>query len=519
MRLNVLHLIFWLYIFAGTAARRPLYAQVSNDPFTIGHTDTLYSQRIGEERPVFFSLPVDYNQSGRSYPVLIILDGGQLLFRRAAGLVNYLSAWSDPRIPEMIVAGVPNTNRARDMNVFPLEQLPGSGDPEPFRHFITEELIPYIETKYRTSGCCILYGGSAAGQFALYTLMKTPASLDACIAASPGVSMGRGRLLQWMRDFLQTPEAAGKRVFVPYFEKDQAVVTDSMSIFEEILSMHAPAGFLWKTFLYPGKAHVPLTGLLEGLLWLFQDWKELPPPAIIPARGEFAAGTSLSIQVTGAAGSHVYRLGDRPEKNGFHPVMGPLHIDTETVLHAKSVRPGLDDSYSARAEYRRSEPWRSLRNPAALRPGLCCSYYERQWFALPDSFSITPVKQHVVATVDCTLREREQGFLLEFSGFLRIPTTGNYIFFLKAGSRSRMHLDGREILSVSGQAANQTLGCDSEEDSYALPLEKGIHRVVIQYTNPWNQDNILELSWEGPGFARRAFGPADLFHNAAKKPR
>ena len=55
-----------------------VFSQDTSEYFTIGCQDSLYSEILNEKRPLHISLPLDYEESGRSYPVLFLLDGEAL---------------------------------------------------------------------------------------------------------------------------------------------------------------------------------------------------------------------------------------------------------------------------------------------------------------------------------------------------------------------------------------------------------------------------------------------------------
>src|SRR6185503_20326960 len=84
-------------------------------------------------------------------------------------------------VPTAIVVGLSNTrgNRERDQTppfmrrVVDDEKSPyGAGDR--FLSFIETELIPFIDSNYRTSGYRTLSGNSRGGLFVLYSLMEKP---------------------------------------------------------------------------------------------------------------------------------------------------------------------------------------------------------------------------------------------------------------------------------------------------------------------------------------------------------
>ncbi|MEL6255017.1 MAG: alpha/beta hydrolase-fold protein, partial [Bacteroidota bacterium] len=129
-----------------------LPAQVNNH-----HEDqVLYSAHLDEYRGIKISIPSDYDQHNKSYPVLYVLDG-EWVFDYAIGCVDFLSNEIVGQIPKMIVVGIPNTDRKRDLYV----NLQSDGSYHRFLNFLEEELMPFINQKYRTNQFDLIYGWSS----------------------------------------------------------------------------------------------------------------------------------------------------------------------------------------------------------------------------------------------------------------------------------------------------------------------------------------------------------------------
>lgn len=101
--------------------------------------------------------------------------------------------------PPIIMVGVVNTylngdnQRGRDLTPTGKE---GSGSGPAFLAFIKNELIPYINKTYPSSGSSILWGHSLGGMFVLYALCKEPQLFDAYIAADPSLWWDNGYMLK-----------------------------------------------------------------------------------------------------------------------------------------------------------------------------------------------------------------------------------------------------------------------------------------------------------------------------------
>jgi len=145
---------------------------------TIGQHEVLNSKVLGEKRDLLISAP----KEGRAMPLLVLLDG-EWQFRTVTTAVNHLVA--NGRLPPMVVVGVVNTDRGRDLG----PSFEGSefkvGPADRFLSFLADELVPHLSGRYPIGGYRILAGHSNAGMFSLYALMRRPEAFQAHLALSP----------------------------------------------------------------------------------------------------------------------------------------------------------------------------------------------------------------------------------------------------------------------------------------------------------------------------------------------
>jgi len=154
-------------------------------PINIGSRYTLSSEIMGEDRRVSVYLPRSYERSPEAvYDVLYLLDGGVNLLH-TIGSQYFLAGYR--QMPELIVIGIHNTVRNRDLTPSEVKETAFSGGADKFRSFIKKELFPFVDTKFRTSNRRYLSGHSYGGLFALDTLVKTPEMFDAYFTFSPSL--------------------------------------------------------------------------------------------------------------------------------------------------------------------------------------------------------------------------------------------------------------------------------------------------------------------------------------------
>jgi predicted alpha/beta superfamily hydrolase len=151
---------------------------------------TLQSKVLGEERAFLVRTPRGYQQGSERYPVLYMTDGDRHIGHTAA-TVQFLA--ENGRIPEMIIVGISNTDRNRDLTPSRASlteggkemKLPTSGGADKFLEFIETELIPLVESKYRVQPYRVLAGHSFGGLFAVHAFTSKPDLFNAFIAVSP----------------------------------------------------------------------------------------------------------------------------------------------------------------------------------------------------------------------------------------------------------------------------------------------------------------------------------------------
>lgn len=151
----------------------------------------LFSTIRGREYHLSVALPDSYKTSTQAYPVIYVLDG-DFNFGVAAGLTRF-SNWFR-NVPELIIVGIGYDIETSDEFVvlrdldFDIPGVPGASPDSVSNLFLgalTQEIIPFIDTNYRTipSDRC-LQGYSSGGFFVLYVLFQQPDSFQRYISGS-----------------------------------------------------------------------------------------------------------------------------------------------------------------------------------------------------------------------------------------------------------------------------------------------------------------------------------------------
>ncbi|GAB3035236.1 alpha/beta hydrolase [Bowmanella dokdonensis] len=184
----------------------PSSAQVARgelpvEPLNVGQSFILQSQVLSEPRRINLYFPQAYlEQTEQAFPVLYMPDGGlKEDFLHIAGLVQIGSLNWTTR--PFILVGIENTDRKRDLtgpttNEEDKKISPLVGKSADFRKFIRNELMPAVNSHYRTSGESAIVGESLAGLFVVETLLQEPDLFNTYIAVDPSLWWNTGHLVE-----------------------------------------------------------------------------------------------------------------------------------------------------------------------------------------------------------------------------------------------------------------------------------------------------------------------------------
>jgi predicted alpha/beta superfamily hydrolase len=200
--------LVWVALAVVLTAHGGAAAEEAGTEIAIGRELSIESRILGERRTIQVALPPTYaaRHAHTRYPVLYLLDG-QKFFQTVTGVVQHLASDASPRVPDLIVVGVSSQQRVRDSS--PTHSLKGprgvdepdyapSGGADRFLRFLTEELVPFVDRTYSTSGYRVIVGYSFTGLPVLHALFTRPQGFNAYLAIDPS---------WWWDDYLLEKEA------------------------------------------------------------------------------------------------------------------------------------------------------------------------------------------------------------------------------------------------------------------------------------------------------------------------
>lgn len=148
-------------------------AQYMIEENKVGTNHFISSEILGEERRIQIYLPEDYMISEQEYPVLYILDG-QRFFSYGVSLSKSFKQFQ--LTPDFIIVGIDNDypQRFKDLGE----------DKVNFIEFLKKELLPYVDSKFRTSSERVLFGWEFGGSLVFNTMLSDPLLFNGYIMAS-----------------------------------------------------------------------------------------------------------------------------------------------------------------------------------------------------------------------------------------------------------------------------------------------------------------------------------------------
>lgn len=265
-----------------------------NNSITIGVNDSIYSKILKETRHYFVRLPLNYSAasffSPEKYPVLYLLDG-EAHFNSVSGLVEILGSGINGThvIPDMIVVAIPNTDRTRDLTPThdvkdlkgdTVEYFKSSGGNENFLHFIKDELIPHIDSIYRTMNYRVLVGHSFGGITVINALYTIPETFNAYLSIDPSLWWDHRLLLKKAETYFNTTNLKNKWLYIGQantlmpVDPSTSVHFESIKEFATYLQTRNSSGINWKYDYYEDDDHgsVPFISEYQGLRFIFDGY-------------------------------------------------------------------------------------------------------------------------------------------------------------------------------------------------------------------------------------------------------
>lgn len=250
---------------------------------------------LGEERTILVRVPPGYETNKQRYGVLYMTDGNAHI-GHTSSTVEFLAR--NGRMSEMIVVGITNTDRTRDLSPTHVTttvaggnsalQFPTSGGGDKFLKFIETELIPEIEKRYRVHPYRILAGHSLGGLFAIHAMISRPELFNSYVAVSPALQWDNQVVVKRAEDFFKARKEFPATLFMS-LGSEPGPIEDGFYQLKQVLEKNQIKDFEWKAQVLDDEDHgsVVLHSHYLAMRKVYDGWQIPRDPGTGGVVGDF----------------------------------------------------------------------------------------------------------------------------------------------------------------------------------------------------------------------------------------
>lgn len=259
-------LFFVIFLCASMSAQERQPTTVS----VVHNVHTIQSKVLNENRTILVRVPAGYAGSTEKLPVAYMFDAHGPMNSMVPGMMD-LEEWAG-QMPKMIVVGIQNTDRLRDMSPTAWSERPGSGGGAKFTEYLETEVIPFVEKNYRTQPYRMILGHSLSGLAVVDLLVNKPDLFNAYIAASPVLHWDNDYVIKKARTAFEQKRSWKKVLFIGL--GDEPPYLNGFNSFRGLLNDRKPDGlsFEFQQFKQDNHASVVLPTYYAGIRKAFEGW-------------------------------------------------------------------------------------------------------------------------------------------------------------------------------------------------------------------------------------------------------
>jgi len=278
-----------------------IQAQTNSSQVIIGRIDTIHSNILNEHRKIWIYAPKVNPDAGYGkvkYPVVYLLDGDGH-FSTVTSMIRQLSEGFTSFFPQMIIVGILNTDRMRDLTPTHIKGSPdfkdsaifkSTGGGEKFMAFMEKELMPHIDSTYPASPYRMFIGHSLGGLLVIDALLHHKKLFNSYVAIDPSLWYDDRNLMKQTGDLLSTGSFTKKSLYIAIantmnpgmdtgsVRHDVSNTTShirSILDFITILKQDKKSGLKWDYKYYADDDHgsVPLIAEYDALRFIFKNYR------------------------------------------------------------------------------------------------------------------------------------------------------------------------------------------------------------------------------------------------------
>jgi len=237
-------------------------AQVTSSEHVLGTSYILNSEALQDEREIQVFIPEGYEKSEKEYPVLYLLDG-QRLFPFGVSILKSFTQFK--QTPEFIVVGITNS--------YPQRFRHFTDEEKKFLHFMEQDVIPFVDTNFRTTDERLLFGWEYGGSFVIQTMLDSPGLYSSYLAASP---FPIAEKIKDLDHFLSENRNFEKSLYFSVSPNENSVNVGTEKL-DSLLKLKAPKNMNWtyKKLISEEHRSTPYATIYHGLKEFYFYYPEL----------------------------------------------------------------------------------------------------------------------------------------------------------------------------------------------------------------------------------------------------
>jgi len=443
--------------------------------------DSIFSHILNEQRKIKILIPNENRDwSDTKFDVVYLLDG-ESHFDDFSFIYNF--AMNEELIPPMILVSILNTYKEegnmRDRDFLP-EKTPENdkaGGADNFIDLLKNELIPFVDKKFPTSGDNSLFGHSLGGLFTFYVMLKEPELFSNYYCSDPAFPWNNRRIITMATTTFKNTTDLNRTLWINGVEDTYRNV--GIQKMDSVLKECAPDGLHWKVSIYPNETHmsVRLKGIYDGLKYTYDGYNSKKQVEFHPNNGSLLEKKPAPVFLNGSFPNVYYTTDGSEPDSSSKRASQMIEINGPTELRVKWIGENYKYITTLKGNFEISSVWPALQNVKNIKSGgLLYSYYVGTWKSLPDFTKLKAIKQGIAdSSFSLEKLPSRNNFGCVFEGYIKIVKEGYYVFALCSSDGSKFFINGREIINNDGLHGSDLY------KSYLVPLQIGFYPICLEY--------------------------------------
>lgn len=190
------------------------------------------------------------------------------------------------------------------------------------------------------------------------------------------------------------------------------------------------------------------------------------------------------------------------------------HSALQQKMKDKVLQVRIDGDYNRSyltSEYAPPSP------PTSSVNGLEYKAYTGTWAWVPETAYMTPVASGESTHLDLGKRPQDDHILLEFTGYISLPSDGNYTFQMTTDSTVGTNASGGMLWIHDANVVDDDFNHDGSAVSGSMRLKAGLHPIRVLYKHTTGSHSI-NLQYSGPGISLQDVPNSVLFRAGVTPP-